>query len=124
MHGGAAPPILAREAWTQRQVVPRGGSDRCRRACALGQHTPEGPSPESAFPLEALYEALDMLEELAHGGTKGGHRLTVGVGDPLFGGGAESVLWQGINPLQEVPEALAKGCHVLRAHREHEVGLP
>src|ERR671921_1707993 len=84
---------------------------------------PEGPSPERPLPLEAPHEALGVLEKLAHGGAKGGHRLTVGVGDPLFGGGAEGVLRQGVDPLREAPEAFAEGGYVLRAHCEHEVGL-
>src|SRR5829696_7018151 len=84
---------------------------------------PEGPSPEHPLPLEAPYKGLGVLEELAHGGAKGGHRLAVGVGDPLFWGGTEGVLWQGVDPLREVPEAPAEGGYVPRAHREHEVGL-
>src|SRR5215204_6355185 len=86
---------------------------------------PEGPShsPERPLPLEAPHEALGVLEELAHGGAKGGHRLTVGVGDPLVGGGAKGVLRQGVDPLREVPEAPAEGGDVPRAHPQHEVGL-
>src|SRR5215213_11110475 len=83
----------------------------------------EGCLPERPLPLKAPHKSLGVLEELAHGGAKGGHCLTVGIGDPLLGGGAEGVLWQGVDPLREVPEAPAEGVYVLRAHREHEVGL-
>ena len=76
---------------------------------------PEGRSPERALPLEAPHEGLGVLKELAHGGAKGGHRLAVGIGDPLFGGGAEGVLWQGVDPLREVPKTPAEGSYVLRA---------
>ena len=51
------------------------------------------------LPLEAPYKGLGVLKELAHGGAKGGHRLTVGVGNPLFGGSAEGILRQGVDPL-------------------------
>src|ERR671921_218265 len=51
---------------------------------------PRGPLPERPLALEAPHEALGVLKELAHGGAKGGHRLTVGIGDPLFGGGADA----------------------------------
>src|SRR5215204_1152699 len=61
--------------------------------------TPEGPSPKRPLALKAPHEGLGVLKELAHGGAKGGHRLTVGVGNPLFWGGAEGVLREGVDPL-------------------------
>src|SRR5919112_4717422 len=75
---------------------------------------PEGPSPERLLALEAPHETLGVLKELAHGGAKGGHRLTVGIGDPLFRGGAEGVLRQGEDPPREAPKAPAQGGDVPR----------
>src|SRR5918993_2622389 len=82
------------------------------------------PGRGKGLPFEALHDALDTPEKLAHGGAVGCDGMPVGVRDPLLARDSARVLRQGVElVIQKAPEAFIKRRDVARAHSEHEVGL-
>ena len=64
--------------------------------------------PREPFPPEALHQALDVPEELAQGGPKGGHPSPVGVGGPLRVGGNGRVGRHRVHLTRAAPETPAE----------------
>src|SRR4028118_21261 len=70
-----------------------------------------------------LHNLLYVSKELAYGGAKGGHSVSVGVRNSLLTKRICRVSRQDIDLIREAPKALMYHSNMARAHHEHEVSL-